>query len=160
MAARKNKLNRFKKNGFSLVEVLIAMFILVVVGVAFLITLNYALKANMLDKSHTTAESLARSQLEYEKGLAYWSAAPSWTFTYDFDGATLDTPPLWVASADYPKYSGYTVQVVANPVPLGNTTDDGIQILTVTVSKTIVIPNGTDWDVTITVSGYKAQRQG
>lgn len=159
MAAPVNNRIRLNKNGFSLIEVLIALFILAVVGVAFLITLQYALKANMLDDANTTAESLARSQLEYEKGQAYWSATAPWVTTYDFDagGTPLILEPAWVPVADYSKYAGFIIQVIANPVHI---TDDGIQIITVTVSKTLTLPNGAIWDVHVTMDGYKVHRLG
>ena len=62
-----------KKNekGFTLIEVLVALAIVSLVVVAFLTAINTAAKANIIANERTTAESLARSQMEDIKNQAY-----------------------------------------------------------------------------------------
>lgn len=156
MAAVINRI-KYKKNGFSLVEVLIALFILVVVGVSFLVTLHYMQKANSLDIAHTTAESLARSQMEKIKTDSYIDYSVSGHGSY-----TLITP-------DDPTYA---IDVVVTPMQPNDTPysetggvftgDDGIQKITISVSKLVQVPEVdtpvTEWDVMVTVESYKVDR--
>jgi len=66
-----------KKNekGFSLIEVVIALLLMGIIGVALLIGLATASKAIFIADERATAESLARSQMEYVKNQAYITAA-------------------------------------------------------------------------------------
>jgi len=105
------------EKGISLIEVLIALAIMALVAVAFLSGLTTASKALIIADERTTAESLARSQVEYVKEQDYstvqWSyevsssnrmplglGAPSW-----WDD---DNPPLLSNN-----YDGYSVEVSA-----------------------------------------------
>ena len=163
MATQKNRIIKFKKNGFSLIEVLIAMFILTVVGIAFLITLQYALKANMLDDARSTAESLARSQLESIKKEAY----------LDYSKPTGDINRLKDAYDLVPFTGDYLITVKVEPNdPEGNVAnvgietspgvwkwnfDRGIQKITIVVEfNTSGNPN--IWDGSVTIEGYKVNR--
>ncbi|MEL7562304.1 type II secretion system protein [Dehalogenimonas sp. 4OHTPN] len=161
MAAPVNNRIRLKKNGFSFIEVLIAMLILTVVGVAFLITLQYALRANMLDDAKSTAESLARSQLESIKKEAY----------LDFSKVPVD--PLRPKDAyDIVSFTGdFAITVTVEPVDpttgILNTKlpgspevwswDRGIQKITVVVQFD-VSNNPNVWDGSVTIEGYKVNR--
>ena len=60
-----------KQNGFSTVEVLLAIALLGVVAVAYLSALSTSSKALMLADEQATAESLSRAQLEYIKNQDY-----------------------------------------------------------------------------------------
>ena len=60
-----------KQNGFSTVEVLLAIALLGVVAVAYLSALSTSSKALMLADEQATAESLSRAQLEYIKNQGY-----------------------------------------------------------------------------------------
>jgi prepilin-type N-terminal cleavage/methylation domain-containing protein len=66
-------LAKLKKNekGFTLIEVLVALAIVSLVVVAFLMAMGTAHKATFISNERTTAESLARSQMEYVKNQAY-----------------------------------------------------------------------------------------
>ena len=66
-----------KKNekGFSLIEVVIALLLMGIIGIALLIGLATASKAIFIADERATAESLARSQMEYVKNQAYITAA-------------------------------------------------------------------------------------
>lgn len=64
------------ERGMSLVEVAIALAILGLIAVAFLAGLGTAAKIIFVADQRTTAESLARSQMEYLKVQPYsWAAA-------------------------------------------------------------------------------------
>jgi len=168
---RQIKRIKTKSNGFSMVEVLIALFILVVVGIAFLISLHFALKANMLDDAQTTAESLARSQLEFIKQQHY--------IDYSLPLDPLDPsdpdprePDKYVSIAPLAGYEiTFTVTPFYKPDPLIEdyvdygegpffvfNGDDGIQRITVTVKHVVVFSDGTSWDVDVTVVDYKMSR--
>jgi prepilin-type N-terminal cleavage/methylation domain-containing protein len=104
------RLLRHNSKGFSLIEVLIALALLGIIAVAFLGGIATASKAMFIADKRTTAESLARSEMEYVKNLPYEDGATE----YDID------PSL---SPD-----GYTISVDVDPL------HDGIQEITVTVS--------------------------
>ena len=65
-----------KKNekGFSLIEVVIALLLLGIIGVALLSGFATASMALVIADERTTAESLARSQMEYVKNQGYNTA--------------------------------------------------------------------------------------
>ncbi len=134
------------EKGFSLIEVLIALALLGIIAVAFLTALSTASKALFIADERTTAESLARSQMEYVKSQLYidYSADP-----HDVYGEI--TPP-----------AGYSIDSTAVPfdpdtgVPYSETggvfdQDDDIQMITVTIEH----PDG---DEVITLEGYKVDR--
>lgn len=120
-----NKIKKNRNSGFSLIEVLVALAIIAAVAVAFLLALNMALKATSIADIRTTAESLARTQLEYTKTSAY--------------DAT-NNPPIYSLAPNLtsdPSLTNYTVQVSADrldPRGDGTNNDDGLQFITVTVS--------------------------
>jgi len=63
-----------KENGFTLVEVLVALSIMAIAALIFLLALVMAGKAVLLAQEKTIAESIARSQMESVKqgGYIYW----------------------------------------------------------------------------------------
>jgi len=63
------------ERGFTLIEVLIAVALLSIIAVAFLSGLATASKALFIADERATAESLARSQMEYAKNQDYITAA-------------------------------------------------------------------------------------
>lgn len=131
-----NKIKKNRNSGFSLIEVLVAMFIIGVVGVAFLLALATATKALILADIRTVSESLARSQLELVKKSGYLSHKdvaetivlyPSVTI-----GADVTNPARYLVDLDVTPYvfdSG-TGQLVLDPTRTG---DDGLQLIQVTV---------------------------
>jgi prepilin-type N-terminal cleavage/methylation domain-containing protein len=70
---RGKKMHRLRKKekGFALIEVLLALGILAIVGTTFLIGIGVSSKAILVANERTTAESLARSQMEWVKELLY-----------------------------------------------------------------------------------------
>ena len=63
------------ERGFTLIEVLIAVALVGIIAVAFLSGLATASRALVIADEHATAESLARSQMEYVKNQGYITAA-------------------------------------------------------------------------------------
>jgi prepilin-type N-terminal cleavage/methylation domain-containing protein len=112
------KMIKLVKNekGFSLLEVLVALGLMGVIAVAFLAGIASSSRAVLVADEKTTAESLARSQMEYVKEISYVDGA-----------ATYDTDPELVA--DMPE--GFGVSTSAQPL---NSPDDGIQKIMVTIS--------------------------
>ena len=71
------------EKGIGLIEVLIALVILGIIGVAFLSGLATASKAVIIAAERTTAESLARSQMESVKEQPYEWAEDDGEVIYD-----------------------------------------------------------------------------
>ena len=69
------------EKGFTLIEVLVALAILGLIAVTFLMALSTASKAIIIADERTTAESLARSQMEYIKEQDYNVAGTYATIT-------------------------------------------------------------------------------
>jgi len=139
-----------REKGFSLIEVMIAVALLGVVAVAFLSALGTGSKAIFIADERATAESLARTEMEYVRNQDY-SGAP---WAYDLPSGTPPAdPPTWWASANHTLpagYDGYTVDVTAVPL---HATDDGIQKITV-----IVIHNYNNNKEVIKLEGYRSLR--
>ncbi len=98
------------EKGVSLIEVIIAVAILAIIAVAFLSGLATASKATFIADERATAESLARSQMEYVKNQPYDTAPGGGEATYDKINA-VDIP------------DGYTICSVNRA---GNTVEDVI----------------------------------
>jgi len=62
------------ERGFSLIEVTVALGLMGIIVVAFLSGLSAASMALVIADEHTTAESLARTQMEYVKNQEYDTA--------------------------------------------------------------------------------------
>jgi len=121
-----------QEKGLTLIEVLVALGILAAVGVTFVTGITVASKGSMVSQERVNAESLAKSQMEDTKAQAYVEEA--------------NTYPAITLPADL-SAQGYAVSVVAQPL---NSPDDGIQRITVTVTR-----NG---ETIFTLVDYKVNR--
>ncbi len=123
-----------KKNekGFSLIEVVIALALLGIIAVAVLSGLATASIALIIADERATAESLARSQMEYVKGIDYENGATS------YPAASIPQEHI---------DAGYSATITASPL---YDPDKGIQEITVIVEHN-------DKDV-ITLEDYKVDR--
>ena len=147
---------RLMKNekGFSLIEVMIAIALLGIIGVAILGGLATASKAMFVADERATAESLARSQMEYVKNQSYSTINVDWDYTVTDSGrSSSDAPDWWldVSPGGNPpflssNYAGYSVEAIADE----DAAKVGLQSITVTVKH--------DGTTIITLEGYKVNR--
>lgn len=116
--------------GMTLIETLIAISILSVVAATFLTAMSTSARATGMVQTRATAESLARSQMEYIKHQDY---------RVDGDYAELTDLP-----------AGYDLEIIVERLnPRGDSTinDDGLQKIVVTVKR-----NNRE---VLTLEGYK-----
>jgi len=152
-------------SGLTLVEVLIAIALIGILAIAFLGGLSNALMALHFADVRTSAESLARSEMEYVKSQGFYETSWSYVATESSGTCTSgdDWCPPWFIEDHGHGYAGYTVKVQAEP--LDNESDngdsddgesgdgelEGIKKITVTVSYH-------ERGEVITLVGYKAMR--
>ena len=128
-----------QEKGFSLIEVMIAMLLVGIIAIAFLGALATASKALIIADERATAESLARTQMEYVRNQ-----------DYDFD----NNPPQYAQIPDEDIPDGYVIDVTAerlDPKGDGFDSDDGIQKIIVTVEHP-------ELDEVIKLEGYRSLR--
>jgi prepilin-type N-terminal cleavage/methylation domain-containing protein len=105
--------------GFSLIEVLVSILIIGAIIMVVPGAIATANKTTVTNNKHTTAESLARSQMDYLQSQTY---------------IKLQNPPVYAVLTSIP--AGYQVTASAvrlDPKGNGTTFDDGLQKLTVNV---------------------------
>jgi prepilin-type N-terminal cleavage/methylation domain-containing protein len=110
--------------GFTLIEVVIAMLLLGIIGVAILSSLSYASTVLISVDRRATAESLAKSQMEYVKNQPY---------------DDINNPPQYIPLPEIP--DDYDIVITAerlDPNNDGTANDDGVQQITVIISYDIV----------------------
>jgi prepilin-type N-terminal cleavage/methylation domain-containing protein len=110
-------------SGFTLIEVLIALALIGIIAIAFLSALSTASMALITADERATAESLARSQMEYVKNQPY---------------DNINDPPQYTKLPDPEIPNGYDIVITPerlDPEGDGTDDDDGIQKITVTVSR-------------------------
>ena len=69
-----HRLLQGRSKGLTLVEIIIAIALIAIIGVAFLGGLSNAMFSLHIADVRTTAESLARSEMEYHKSRGYGAA--------------------------------------------------------------------------------------
>jgi prepilin-type N-terminal cleavage/methylation domain-containing protein len=130
------------EKGFNLMEVALAMALLGIVAVAYLGALATGSRAIMIADERATAESLARTQMEYVRQQSY--------------DANLDhNPPQYATIPDIP--DGYEIDVDAarlDPYVDGTANDDGIQSITVVINHTV---DGETKEI-FALEGYRSRR--
>jgi prepilin-type N-terminal cleavage/methylation domain-containing protein len=114
------------ENGFSLIEVLIAVSILSLVSVAFLYGISTALRANNTSETQSKALSLAESQLESVKGETYKDAPYGGEASY----TKINSGSYTISSINH---SNSTVDDVVYGVP--TSTDAELQKITVIIKR-------------------------
>jgi prepilin-type N-terminal cleavage/methylation domain-containing protein len=110
------------QKGFSLIEVLVALVLIGVLGTAIPAGLSGANRATITANQHTTAESLARSQMDYVQNQPYDS---------------VNATPVYAVITDLPFSYSIVTPMAQRLDPRGDGTanDDGLQQITVTVKK-------------------------
>jgi type II secretory pathway pseudopilin PulG len=106
-----------QESGITFMETAIALAILGAVSVSFLNGLTTASKTVLITDEHSTAESLAQSQMEWVKSA-----------NYSYNATSYSAAPL-PGGKDYRQYSA---AVLAEPL---HTPDDGLQKITVTIER-------------------------
>jgi hypothetical protein len=104
-----------EQRGIGLIDTLVALCIIGAISATFLSGLIISSKASFATDERTTAESLARSQMEWVQSIGY------------IEGATQYSPAPIPGGGDYVNYS---VQIIAQPL---HNPDDGLQKITVVV---------------------------
>jgi type II secretory pathway pseudopilin PulG len=104
-----------KETGLTLIETTIALAILGAVGVAFISGVATSITTVGIDDKRATAESIAKSQVEWIKNA-----------DYVYDATEYDPSPI----PDDDDHANYSVTIVTEPL---NDPDDGIQKIIVTV---------------------------
>jgi len=142
------------EKGFTLIEVVMALVVLGIVAAGFLGALATGSRSISIADERATAESLARTQIEYVRSQEYSSAGWNYTVTSSQLSSTDEpTADWWDPGSDSPPllsgdYDGYTV--IVSTEPLNGAIDDGIQSITVVVKH-----HGED---VFDLEGYRAQR--
>jgi prepilin-type N-terminal cleavage/methylation domain-containing protein len=109
-----------RQRGVSLIEVLIALFILSVIGVTILAGAYVNIKSTETSRENIRAEGLAKYELEYVKSVATnnWNGIINQVMPYTIPSAQ---GPLWDPThdgSDLPDiYSGYTVTITISVLP-------------------------------------------
>ena len=129
------------ETGVTLIETLVALALIGIISVAFLSGLATAAKATFIADERATAESLARSQIEYVLSQGY--------ITNPGPGA--------YEEIETPDNSNYDVEIYATPIDpvtgepiIPPSEDEGIQKITVTVTR--------GGKTVLTVDAYKVDR--
>ncbi|NIU59240.1 MAG: prepilin-type N-terminal cleavage/methylation domain-containing protein [Phycisphaerae bacterium] len=108
-----------RESGVTLIETVVALAILSAIAVAFLSGLGLATtsRAVFIADERTTAESLARSQMEWAKSVGY-----------EYDATEYFPAPI-PSGKDYINYSATIAATSLRP------SDDGIQKIVVTIKR-------------------------
>ena len=145
------------EKGFTLIEVLVALAILGLIAVAFLMALSTASKAIIIADERTTAESLARSQMEYVKNQSYITAPVGGEVIYlKIDASDIpDGYTIWsVNRAGGIVYGGNNEGIIGVPWDSQNNeavgTDAGLQRIKLVIKH--------DIKVVLTLEDYKVNR--
>jgi prepilin-type N-terminal cleavage/methylation domain-containing protein len=139
---------RGHSRGFTLVEVVIAMLLLGIIGMAVLTSLSYASTVLIIADRRATAESLAKTQMEYVKSQNYSTAEPGGVGNYT---RITDVPNGYticsINSNNVTVNCGLNEFLVGIPWDSGNNTaapqDTGLQKIRLIVKYEIVSYNTT-----------------
>ena len=143
--------------GFSLIEVSIAIALIGVLAVAILGALSYASTVLIITDRQATAESLAKSQMEYVKNQEYIPAEDGGVATYDEISGIPYGYTIWSFNR-----TGEIVEgVIGIPWNSGNNTaayyDNGLQKITVVVRYEILRSDRKVVEEQFILEGYKRQ---
>lgn len=108
------------QKGFSLIENLVAMTVLGIIGLTLLSGLALAARSNIIANEITTAEALAKSQMDYVQSLPY---------------DRFGNPPSYARISGHTDYDIDISAVRLDPNNVGDGADYGVQQITVTVSR-------------------------
>ncbi len=138
-----------QEGGFTFVEVLIGLVVMSLVAAAVLSGAAMSSRSVILADERTTAESLARSQMEYVKVQSYEVAPAGGVASYDLIESVPAGYAIWSAGRGGVEAAG----VVGVPVSESGaevTNDDGLQSVTLVIKH----DGATVW----TMQNWKGQR--
>jgi prepilin-type N-terminal cleavage/methylation domain-containing protein len=151
---------RGSSRGFSLIEVSIAIALIGVLAVAILGSLSYASTVLIITDRQATAESLAKSQMEYVKSQNYTSAPDEGVATYKSITEITEIPYGYVIKS-YSRDDELVNNVVGIPWISGNNTaapaDTGLQKIKLVVTYEILRPEHKIVEEEFILEGYKRQ---
>ncbi len=159
-SSRVRKAFRGSSRGFSLIEVSIAIALIGVIAIAVLGALSYASTVLIITDRRATAESLAKSQMEYIKNQEYKEALPGGAVDYDEIPST--SIPVGFAIWSENRTPGEYVPIVLGvPWNTGNNTaaveDNGLQRIKLVIKYEIVRPENRIVVEQFILEGYKRQ---
>jgi len=154
---------RGRSRGFTLIEVLVALALFGIIAIVFAGGLGTASRAVFTADIRATAESLARSQMEYVKNQCYY--AQPWSYEVDHIESTCQCDPQedekcpgcnpsYKLESDY---AGYTAAVEADDVLDDEEDPKGEDIQQITVR---VFHDSDTSRAVITLVGYNVDRKG
>ena len=129
------------QRGLGVIESLVAIAILGIAVVSLIIALSTGTVAVGKCNQAVVAQSLARTQLEYNKSYPYNSVATTYPYVYTYD-ETYNPSPITLPE-------GYTISVEVSSIP-EPPTDANIQNITVAISR--------DGEDILTIEDYKVNR--
>lgn len=138
---RKGK--RGQERGFTLIECLVAVALLASIGVGFLSALTTSTNATGVVEKKVDIDQLARTQLEYIKGLNYIRESDYSSINYY---PSVEEVGLITLTGDY----DIVVSAPQSVIDGGGSADEDIQKITV------IIKRGSD--SLLTLEGYKVNR--
>ena len=157
-SSRVRKAFRGSSRGFSLIEVSIAIALIGVIAIAILGALSYASTVLIITDRQATAESLAKSQMEFVKNQEYDPADPGGVGNYD-EIPGMSIPVGYTIWSENRTPGEYVPGVVGVPWNSGNSTaapeDNGLQKITVVVKYEIVRSDRKVMEEQFTLEGYK-----
>jgi len=148
---RTRKAFQGRSRGFTLIEVVIAMVLLGIIGVAILGSLSYASTVLITVDRRATAESLAKTQMEYVKSQTYNPAPAGGTANYTKISG-LAGYSIWSVN----RQGGIVDGVIG--IPWGNNTavtnDAGLQKITLIIKYNILSYNITSKGSTLVEKNF------
>ena len=155
LSSKVGKVLRGRSRGFSMLEVVIAIALLGIIAVSVLTALSTAAAALIIADRRATAESLARSQMEYIKNQDYIDYSESGHEDYDEIGGYTENYDVDIAvepidPATYEPYPYYEAEGRFQK-------DDGIQLITVTVAYYIIGAENKEVERQFILEDYKRE---
>jgi len=148
--------------GFSLIEVAIAIALIGILAVAIMGALSYASTVLIMTDRQATAESLAKSQMEFIKNQGYDDDFPDGgVANYESIAEITEIPYGYSIWSENRTPGDYVPSVVGVPWNSGNNTaayyDNGLQKITVVVRYEILRPDRKVVEEQFILEGYKRQ---